>query len=109
MNELLSLIEMDGREIIVRLCEPYQLVRNDNLSFRIVSINFEYEGSSGDINPGKSAIKESTSKVAEWLKKQINFASIEASTSERNEINKITSNEVSTYKEAGNKYCDESR
>ena len=43
MNELLSLIEMDGREIIVRLCEPYQLVRNDNLSFKIVSINFEHE------------------------------------------------------------------
>src|SRR5688572_14006911 len=104
MNELLSFIEMDGREIIVRLCEPYQLVRNDNLSFKIVSINFEYEMSSHDINPDKSAIKESISKVAEWLKKQINFTSDEANTPEE----KVTRNEESTYKEAENKYSDKS-
>ncbi|GES94000.1 hypothetical protein GLOIN_2v964220 [Rhizophagus clarus] len=64
MNELLSLIEMDGREVIVRLCEPYQLVRNDTLLYKIKS---EYEINSYEINPDNDAIKESISKVSEWL------------------------------------------
>jgi hypothetical protein len=88
MNELLSLIEMDGREIIVRLCEPYQLVRNDNLSSKIVSINFEYETNSCDMSPDKKTIKESISKVANWLK-QMNCENDEVNVHERDEIGKM--------------------
>ncbi|CAB4463104.1 uncharacterized protein OCT59_015304 [Rhizophagus irregularis] len=67
MNGILSLIELDGREVIVRLCEPYQLVRNDILSRKIPSINSEFEMNGREIINNRDEIKNSISKVTEWL------------------------------------------
>lgn len=67
MNEYLSLIELDGREVIVRLCEPFQLVRNDILPRKISLINSEFEMNSREITPNKDDIKQSILKVTKWL------------------------------------------
>jgi hypothetical protein len=98
MNELLSLIELDGREVIVRLCEPYQLVRNDILSYNIASVNSEYEVNSHEIDPDKDAINKSISKVSKWL------MDLETDVLDNTEIeiNKMINEEESIVNEAVN-------
>ncbi|CAI2167784.1 11849_t:CDS:2 [Funneliformis geosporum] len=73
MGDVLHLIEMNSRVIIVRLREPYQLVKNDILSSRIISITFEYEKGSIDLEPDQSTMERSTLKVKGWLKKQMGY------------------------------------
>ncbi len=74
MGDVLHLIEMNNsRIVIVRLREPYQQVKNDILSSRIISIKFEYEKDSIDIEPNKATKERSILKVKDWLRNQMNY------------------------------------